>query len=237
MNKHTLRLLCILSLNACVSLPVADSNTTLPPATPAVTINVPTVSPTIPYPILSNQHQIDQLGIQVARLEQHIEHLQTRLQQVERASSSSNMQRNTRPARTTQYVPIITTESIAPTQFVSNFSKAQQQYRNGRYNTAINLLKNADSGGNGSDIDRQSRYLLLQSHQRLANCESVINLGNRYVSRFRASAEAPEALDSVAQCQHRLQQKDVARDTWRKLIQTYPDSAAAKRAHQQILKR
>ena len=102
MNKHTLRLLCILSLNACVSLPVADSNTTLPPATPAVTINVPTVSPTIPYPILSNQHQIDQLGIQVARLEQHIEHLQTRLQQLERASSSSNIQRNTRPTRPTQ---------------------------------------------------------------------------------------------------------------------------------------
>ena len=88
--------------------------------------------------------------------------------------------------------------------------------------------------GNGGDTARQSMYLLLQSHQRLANCESVINIGNRYANRFRSSAQAPEALYSVAQCQTRLQQRDIARDTWRRLIQIYPDSAAAKRAYRQM---
>ena len=30
------------------------------------------------------------------------------------------------------------------------------------------------------------------------------------------------------------QQRDIARDTWRRLIQTYPDSAAARRAYRQL---
>ncbi len=77
-------------------------------------------------------------------------------------------------------------------------------------------------------------YLLMQSHMRLGNCESAINIGNRLVSRFRSSTEAPEAMFGVAQCQFRMQQKDIARDTWRKLMQIYPESNAAKRAVGQL---
>ena len=73
-------------------------------------------------------------------------------------------------------------------------------------------------------------YLLMQSHQRLGNCESVINIGNRYISRFRNSSEAADAMFSIGECQWNMQQRDVARDTWRKLMLIYPDSAAAKKA-------
>jgi len=34
----------------------------------------------------------------------------------------------------------------------------------------------------------------------------------------------------IGQCQYKLQQKDIARSTWRKLIQSFPNSEAAKRA-------
>ncbi len=87
-----------------------------------------------------------------------------------------------------------------------------------------------EHGGSGSEHDRQSMYLLMQSHQRLGNCESVINIGNRYISRFRNSPEAADAMFSIGQCQWNMQQRDVARDTWRKLMLIYPDSAAAKKA-------
>ena len=124
--------------------------------------------------------------------------------------------------------------AATPDSAEQRYQQAQQQYRSGNYAAAITLLRHAESGGNGGDTARQSMYLLLQSHQRLANCESVINIGNRYANRFRSSAQAPEALYSVAQCQTRLQQRDIARDTWRRLIQIYPDSAAAKRAYRQM---
>jgi len=88
----------------------------------------------------------------------------------------------------------------------------------------------AVDGRSGSEHDRQSMYLLMQSHQRLGNCESVINIGNRYISRFRNSSEAADAMFSIGQCQWNMQQRDVARDTWRKLMVIYPDSAAAKKA-------
>ena len=37
---------------------------------------------------------------------------------------------------------------------------------------------------------------------------------------------------AVGQCQWNIQQRDVARDTWRKLMRLYPASAAAKKAAQ-----
>ncbi len=99
---------------------------------------------------------------------------------------------------------------------------------------AITLLRHAESGGNGGDTARQSMYLLLQSHQRLAQ----LRIGDQHrqplcqpLSQQRPSTEA---LYSVAQCQTRLQQRDIARDTWRRLMEIYPDSAAAKRAYRQM---
>ncbi len=71
----------------------------------------------------------------------------------------------------------------------------------------------------------------------MGNFESVINIGNRFANRFRNSAQASEALFSVGSCQYRMQQQDIARDTWRKLIQIYPDSPAAKRAYGELKKR
>lgn len=233
MNKPTLLILTVLCLSACASLPTPAA--TAPEAVPEKATQTPPSA--IPYPTLSSQNQIDQLGIQVARLEQQLEHLQTRIQQLERASAG-NTRTTRRPQANTatahEWEPQSTTQPASNARTASNLSQAQQLYQRGDYHSTIHLLKYADSGGNGSDIDRQSMFLLLQAQQHLANCESVINIGNRYVSRFRASTQASEALFSVGQCQYRLQQKDVARDTWRKLIQTYPDSAAAKRAYRQL---
>ena len=161
--------------------------------------------------------------------------MHTRIQQLERQNSAPRTAapatRRPSVAGSIEAPPAAAPDTDSAEQ---RYQQAQQQYRSGNYAAAINLLRHAESGGNGGDTARQSMYLLLQSHQRLANCESVINIGNRYANRFRSSAQAPEALYSVAQCQTRLQQRDIARDTWRRLIQIYPDSAAAKRAYRQM---
>ena len=164
-----------------------------------------------------------------------LESLHTRIQQLERQNTAPRTAapapRRPPVAGSVEALPAATPDTDSAEQ---RYQQAQQQYRSGNYAAAITLLRHAESGGNGGDTARQSMYLLLQSHQRLANCESVINIGNRYANRFRSSAQAPEALYSVAQCQTRLQQRDIARDTWRRLIQIYPDSAAAKRAYRQM---
>lgn len=116
----------------------------------------------------------------------------------------------------------------------SRLQQAQQQYRAGLYGQAVRTLAGADGGGNGDAEAQSSMYLLIQSHQRLNNCESVINVGNRFANRFARNPQAADALWQVAQCQWQMQQQDIARDTWRKIIQIYPDSAAAKRAWQRL---
>ncbi len=198
----------------------------------------------IPYPKPNTQEQIDRLGIQISRLEQHIETLNARLQQLERqqlphrlparSASPRKLPQAQPPAAASQFIP--NRAAAAPQSLPSELVQAKTQFRNGDYKAVLNTLRGAEGGGEGSDDDRQSMYLLMQSHIRLGNCESAINIGNRFVSRFRGSTEAPEAMFGVAQCQYRMQQKDIARDTWRKLIQVYPESSAAKRAVVQLKK-
>lgn len=219
-------------LSACAA-------TAQPSVTPTDTGNPPPYireTKPVPYPTIDTQAEIERLGIHVTRMQQQIESMQQRIQQLERASSVPA--RNTRPVRqdnrsNTSSIPA----RPSSTRNQDRYLQARQQYNQGRYAAAINLLNDAEGGGNGSETDRLSMFLLMQSHYRLSNCESVINIGNRYANRFRSSPDAPDALYNVGLCQQRMQQRDIARDTLRKLIQTYPDSAAAKRAAVQLKQR
>ena len=214
--KHPARAAALLLLTACTAAPQPA------PAPAAAPAPNPSAAD-IPYPAPDLQSQIDNMGMEIAKLQNQIDTLQTRIRQLER----------NRPARTAVTVRDNTRHnsekpSAAPAD--SPLESARKQYRSGNFAAAAKLLQASESGGSGNEHDRQSMYLLMQSHQRLGNCESVINIGNRYISRFRNSSEAADAMFSIGQCQWNMQQRDVARDTWRKLMLIYPDSTAAKKA-------
>ncbi len=189
--------------------------------------------PSLPYPESSLHEQFEQLAIQVSRLENQVAELQSRVEQLE--------QRNAPPAPVKRHTRLRPAKPIAPPfqgslkteTSSSQLEKAQQQYSQQQYQAATLTLREAD-GGDGSETAQKSMFLLLQSHQKLNHCQSVINIGQRYAARFSGSPNAPEALALVAQCQYHIQQQDIARDTWRKIIQQYPKSPAALRARNQI---
>ncbi|MGN6898275.1 tetratricopeptide repeat protein, partial [Neisseria sp. P0015.S002] len=79
------------------------------------------------------------------------------------------------------------------------YNQALKYYQRNNYAAAAAVLKGAD-GGNGSESARRNMYLLLQSQQRMGNCESVIEIGGRFANRFRNSPQAPDALFSIGQC-------------------------------------
>ena len=190
--------------------------------------------PSLPYPESSLHEQFEQLAIQVSRLENQVAELQSRVEQLE--------QRNAPPAPVKRHTRLRPAKPIAPPfqgslkteTSSSQLEKAQQQYSQQQYQAATLTLREADSGGDGSETAQKSMFLLLQAHQKLNHCQSVINIGQRYAARFSGSPNAPEALALVAQCQYHIQQQDIARDTWRKIIQQYPKSPAALRARNQI---
>lgn len=128
-----------------------------------------------------------------------------------------------------QEVP--TLAEIAP--IASNndvYVSAQKAYQQREYRKVVNLLRSADSGGDGSVSARKQMYLLLLAHQKLQNCQSVISIGQRLAGQFSGSNESAEAQFMVGQCQWSIQQRDIAKETWRRLIASQPQSAAAKRA-------
>ena len=228
MNRLSLTALA-LATAACATPP-----TTPPPRQP----ETPPIASSLPYPETTANEQFEQLAIQVSRLENQVAELQERVEQLEQRAA----QPIKRPTRVYSNKPIAppfqgNQGSLKTENAPSLLEKAQQQYRAQQYQAATATLREADSGGDGSETAQKSMFLLLQAHQKLNHCQSVINIGQRYATRFSGSLNAPEALSLVAQCQWRIQQQDIARDTWRKIIQQYPKSSAAARARNQIHKK
>ncbi|WP_416188857.1 tetratricopeptide repeat protein [Neisseria sp. CCUG17229] len=253
--KLTLTVLSAVALSACATpQPVVRQEPTLIlPDNP----DKPLLPPHgIPYPQLSQQNQINQLGIQVARLEWEIEALRTQLREFEQSGKNLSTPTTASPSSSaSKTAPIqrlndaklkaayLNKNNMATAEgdaVISNearlYNQAIKYYQQGNYAAAAAVLSGAN-GGNGNEMARRNMYLLLQSQQHMGNCESVIEIGRRYANRFRSSSQAPEALFSIGHCQYQMQQKDIARSTWRKLIQTYPDSEAAKRAAVRIKQR
>ena len=216
----------IFATAACATPP-----TTPPPRQPET---LPIAS-SLPYPETTPNEQFEQLAIQVSRLENQVAELHERVEQLEQRIAASAK----RPTRVRVNKPIAPPfqGSLKTENTPSLLEKAQQQYHAQQYQAATATLREADSGGDGSETAQKSMFLLLQAHQKLNHCQSVINIGQRYAARFSGSPNAPEALSLVAQCQWRIQQQDIARDTWRKIIQQYPKSPAAARARNQIHKK
>ncbi|XXQ68688.1 tetratricopeptide repeat protein [Neisseriaceae bacterium B1] len=219
--KHTITLLIATTILTACATPQTPSATQSPEQTTSAPI---TQLKPVPYPEPNLQTQFDQLALQVSKLEHQIEQLQTRVRQLEQRPATPR--RNIKP----KAAPIPVSGSLKSDKTLSQLDEAKQAYRQGNYQAVLNQLRGADSGGNGSNDAREAMYLLLQSHQRLDNCQSVINIGQRYAIHYAQQEQADDALYAVGQCQWQIQQRDIARDTWQKLIRIYPNSDAARRA-------
>lgn len=196
----------------------------------------------IPYPVPTLQDRLDYLENRIIRLSNEVETLNGKVKALEHAKTHSNSKTPVQKLDDRKLKEhYLDTEGgkvsayAGPTE-QSLYNQALKHYQNGRFSAAAALLKGAD-GGDGGSIAQRSMYLLLQSRARMGNCESVIEIGRRYANRFKGTPAAPEAIFKIGECQYRLQQKDIARATWRGLIQAYPGSPAAKRAASAIRKR
>lgn len=202
--------------------------TALPPTRPSAA-GSPQPSQRIVTELTAHNQQISQLQQQIVELRGQISELQQRQQQLAQlldaraASRRSTSHSSAEPA---------TTPAENPQE--QAYQQALQLYRSGLCSQALQQLRFAERSGSGGHTEQNALFLLMQSHEKLRNCESVILTGQRFAARFAANPKAAEALYSVGHCQWGMQQRDIARATWRKLMQTYPNSPAARRANQRI---
>lgn len=220
MTKPLSLIISLLGLAACATSPQSA-----PPIVQAA--SVPT---SIPYPEPTQAEQINQLAIQVARLEQQIAVLTEQLNQHETKHHSCNTSRNQTKQPAPKRVTAPAVSQSKPEASTSPLSQAQTWYKQGQYQKVLDLLRLYDSGGNGDANAQQSMILLLQSNQKLGYCQSVIQIGQRFATLFAQHDFAPEALYAVGQCQWQIQQRDIAKETWRNLVLRYPNTPAARRA-------
>lgn len=239
--------------------------TPLPPVTPAQTTTIapvpyPTVEPSgnqinqLAIQNIKLQQQVDYLNKRIAQLE-HTTPVSAPAAKPSAKSGKATGQKKkpnkpNKPARSrNDSAPPSLPQPAAPNPpaasatpvnlpdpMAEKLKQARLQYRRGDYKGVLTTLRGADAGGDGSTTARHSMYLLLQTNHRLNYCQSVIQIGLRLASRYANSPEAPEALYTVGECQRGIQQQDIARDTWRKLISVYPNSAAARRARANLNK-
>ncbi|QMT41553.1 tetratricopeptide repeat protein [Neisseria shayeganii] len=208
----------LLGLSACGSL--------TPVPHPPATEHAP-ADQRIDIQLNAHTEQIGQLQQQISELRQQIAELQNKQQAAPAADS-----RPVRGSTATPAAPV--PAAAAQNSHDQAYRQARSLYQNGLYRQALHHLSFAERNGSGSQTEQNALFLMMQSHEKLRNCESVIISGQRFATRFAANPKAAEALYSVGSCQWNMQQRDIARDTWRKLMQTYPNSPAARRAHQRI---
>lgn len=207
----------------------------------------PSETQSLPYPHLDTQNQIDQLSIQIKKMEQKIAQLTTRISQLERRAATPAPQKTPQPkarpnnkpraVKISQTLPEKQPEAVQnePLELpVNPLRVAQDLYAKKQYHAAIEQLRGADSGGDGSLNAQQQMYLLLQSHLKLQHCQSVIQIGRQFASRFADNTNAPHALFAVGQCQWQIQQRDIAKDTWLDIMRRYPKSPIASAAERAI---
>ena len=185
----------------------------------------------IPYPVPTLQDRLDYLEGKIVRLSNEVETLNGKVKALEHAK--------THPSGRT-YVQKLDDRKLKEHYLDTEGGKVSAYVgptAQSLYNQALKHYQNGRFSADGGSIAQRSMYLLLQSRARMGNCESVIEIGRRYANRFKGTPAAPEAIFKIGECQYRLQQKDIARATWRGLIQVYPGSPAAKRAASAIRKR
>ncbi|KDN15423.1 hypothetical protein BGI40_09995 [Snodgrassella communis] len=204
-------LITILTISACSSTMPATSSTTITPTSDD------------PAP------EITQTANQLSQIQAQLASLQTQINDVRQQQATLSRYMNVR-------TPSSKVNSAKTPATSDNISEARRLYNAGLYAQSIRLLKNADSGGNGNTLARERMWLLLQNHVRLNNCESAINIGKRFVNLFPQYSQSPNALYLVAQCQAHLQQQDIARTTYQRIISSYPNSSAANKARHQLKK-
>ena len=178
-------------------------------------------------------NEVEMLQEHVKLLEQNIVQLQEQVQRLTRQQVGMNQSIGVlakSQGLRTQNTQIDTSALKAdPT-----YNRAYQQFQQKKYNQAIHTLRPFANGGDGSNEASNGMYLLMLSHKNLKQCESTITVGRQFQQRFPQHIRAAEALYSVGQCQYDMQQKDIARETWKRVRVLYPHSAAAKRAAQQL---
>ncbi|PIT22899.1 hypothetical protein BGI36_02150 [Snodgrassella communis] len=217
-NYHhfSLALIAILTISACSTMSSSG--------TPVTVTSTKSASDTT-----QTADQLSQIQTQLASLQTQIDGLQNQMNNIRQQQTTLSRYINVR-------IPASEVSATSDSAANNNTSEARRLYNAGLYAQSIRLLKNADSGGNGSASAQERMWLLLQSHARLNNCESVINIGKRFTNLFPQNSHSPNALYQMAQCQVHLQQQDIARTTYQRIISSYPNSSAASRARHLLKK-
>ncbi len=167
----------------------------------------------------SKLERVIALENQISKLNQRIDSLEEQLSNTQQALVGINQSlslignKQTNQAKTTQ----------SKNHSQSTYQQALASYQRQQYTDTVQLLQPY----NQNYKTPAANYLMIQAHFQLQNCESVINLGKNFQRNLPKNSKAADALLLVASCQHQMQQKDVAKETWRYIIQAYPNSVAA----------
>lgn len=162
---------------------------------------------------------------QIAQLQEHIIRLEAQLQQLQTADTPvRNTPSPTPPAATNSQRP--STAQI--------LAQAQSHRQNNRPNQALQQLKQLERHNLTDNQAAQALHLRVQIHNAQKNCQSLIIAGQQLTQRFPRHPFSADALLHIGQCQWQMQQRDIARNTWRRLIHSHPDSTAAKEARRRL---
>ncbi|AUZ04416.2 hypothetical protein ADP71_06480 [Vitreoscilla sp. C1] len=224
----------MMSINACSQMTAPSSFNTSTHTPPLPTASASTPVAPAHHDDMDDIDEVEILQEHVKLLEQNLFLMQEQMRALQRQQVALNQNMEHVAKNQRIHVKTVDIETHNDLPHDATYSRAYAQYQKKQYAQAIQTLKPYNSGGSGSTDAINGMYLLMLSHKQLKQCESTITIGRQFQQRFPTHIRAAEALYSVGQCQYDMQQKDIARETWKRVRVLYPHSAAARMAAQQL---
>lgn len=193
--------------------------------------DAPDTSPT-PLPTIQHTPEKDyRIEMRLNELENTNRQLKERINKLERRQK--DLERSIAVIADHNNLAIANTASNQTHTSAHNIlSQAQHAYQHKQYTHAVTLLNHYLQENTTSPHASDALWFLAHSHSKLNNCESAVRTAYQLIQRYPDNARTPDVFLLIAQCQNRLQQKDTAKGTLRSLMMKYPNSRAAKKAHQ-----
>jgi tol-pal system protein YbgF len=165
-----------------------------------------------------------------------IVHIQAGSQKVKLTPTTTVPATNVTKQSTNSSRPVTknTTAGLPPKPVQDSFSKAQQQYRNGKYKDAYTLFEKSASNRSDQTMAINSRYMMGECLYKQNQYDQAIIQYQQIISNYPGKPEAAKALFRQGESFEQLSDNETAKIIYTKLTKSYSSSPEAASARKRI---
>ncbi len=146
-----------------------------------------------------------------------------------------SVSKTTPQTSTSQTVAVpVTTQAVAVSPILDNYSLGQQKFRDGDFKSAYSLFEKSVSNKSDTDTSIRSRYMMGECLYKQGEYDQAIIQYQQIISNYPGNPQAAKALLRQGESFEQLSDKETAKIIYKKLSRAYSTSPEAGTAQQRL---